>query len=248
MSCSSRGVPLLYVEPEELEYRSGQLTSSGIRIDMVAFAGWDLLINARKRLGKVLKAIADGVVDVFAGLSRGLLASYKVVFELLSNPEYRELYPPEVAEALARHVPWTRVLREMATTHDGAAVDLLPFVADNRERLVIKPAGGGGGGNVTIGRDVTADAWTAAIRQGSTQNWIVQQLATPERQHFPVADAAGHVAEHELNCELTPYVWNGQRIEGALCRVSSGSVLHDLGDRPIGISNGIETATWIVDR
>jgi hypothetical protein len=247
MYSAARGCPVLYVEPEELEYRDGKLTASGIRVDMVAFVSWELVINERKRLVKVLKAIADRAVEVFAGLSRGLLASYKVVFELLSSPEYRGMFSPEVAAALARHVPWTRVLRERTTDHAGATVDLLGFVAEHRARLVIKPSGGGGGANVTIGRDTGDEAWAQAIQRGASQGWIVQELAVAERQRFPVVDLAGTIEHHELACEYTPYVWNGARVEGVLCRVVAGAVIHDLGDRPIGIANGVETATWIID-
>ncbi|CAN5374197.1 hypothetical protein BH11MYX1_BH11MYX1_02280 [soil metagenome] len=247
MYSSSRGCPVLYVDPEELDYRDGRLSASGIAIDLVVFVNWELLINGKKRLVKVLKAIGDGAVGVVGGLSRGLLASYKVVFELLSSPAYRELFTPDQVAALARHVPWTRLLRDVATEVEGVQLELLPFVAANRERLVIKPSGGGGGGNITIGRDVTAEAWTAAIQRGLAQGWIVQALASPERQRFPVATRDG-ITSQELHCEYSPYVWNGHRIEGVLCRVVAGSVLFDLADRPIGIANGIETATWIVDR
>jgi len=213
----------------------------------VAFVNWELVINARKRLVKILKAVAERAVEVFAGLSRGLLASYKVVFELLSSPEYRDMFSQEEAAALARHVPWTRVLRERKTDHTGAVVDLLPFVAANRERLVIKPSGGGGGGNIVIGRDISEQAWAQAIQRGVSQNWIVQELAVAQRQRFPVVDPHGRIEHHELACEYTPYVWNAARIEGVLCRVVAGSVIHDLGDRAIGIANGVETATWIID-
>jgi hypothetical protein len=252
MYCSARGCPVLYVEPEELDYRDGKLTASGIQVDLVAFVSWELVINARKRLVKVMKAIAERAVEVFAGLSRGLLSSYKVVFELLSSPEYRGMFAPDIAEALARHVPWTRVLGERTTDHAGGAVDLLPFVAANRERLVIKPAGGGGGANIAIGRDTSDEAWAQAIRRGVSQHWIVQELAVAERQRFPVVslggELGGRIAHHELTCEYSPYVWNAARVEGVLCRVVAGAVVSDLGDRPIGIANGVETATWIVDR
>ena len=246
MYSSARGCPVLYVEPEELDYRDGKLTASGIQVDIVAFVNWELVINARKRLVKILKAVAEGAATVFAGLSRGLLASYKVVFELLSSPAYRDMFSQEEAAALARHVPWTRALRERTTDHAGTTVDLLPFVAANRERLVIKPSGGGGGGNVTIGRDTGDEAWAQAIQRGVSQNWIVQELAVAQRQRFPVVDLRGRIEHHELTCEYTPYVWNAARSEGVLCRVVAGSVIHDLGDRAIGIANGVETATWII--
>ncbi|HEX2687365.1 MAG TPA: hypothetical protein VHN14_12150 [Kofleriaceae bacterium] len=246
MYSSARGCPVLYVEPEELEYRDGKLTASGIQVDIVAFVNWEFVINAKKRLVKILKAIAEHAVEVFAGLSRGLLSSYKVVFELLSSPEYRDMFSPEVAAALARHVPWTRLLRERNTDHAGATVDLLPFVAANREHLVIKPSGGGGGANVTIGRDTSDEAWAQAIQRGVAQHWIVQELAVAHRQRFPVVDLGGRIEHHELACEYTPYVWNGARVEGLLCRVVAGSVISDPGDRAIGIANGVETATWII--
>jgi hypothetical protein len=248
MYASARGCPVLYVDPEELEYRDGKLTSSGIQIDLVAFVNWELLINAKKRLVKILKAIGDGSVGVFAGLSRGLLASYKVVFELLSSPEYHGLFTADQLAALARHVAWTRVLRERTTEFEGASIDLLPWVAANRERLVIKPSGGGGGANIHIGKHLDDAAWTAAIHKGVAQHWIVQQLAVPERQRFPIASLDGTITTHELNCEYSPYVWNGARADGLLCRVVAGSVLFDLADRPIGISNGVETPTWIVGK
>jgi len=251
MYSSARGCPVVYVEPEELDYRDGKLTASGIQVDLVAFVTWELVINQRKRLVKILKAIADRAVAVFAGLSRGLLSSYKVVFELLSSPAYRDLFSPEMVEALARHVPWTRVLGERKTDRGGATVDLLPFVAANRERLVIKPSGGGGGANITIGRDTGDEAWAQAIQRGVSQHWIVQELAVPARQRFPVVelgDRGGRIEQHELSCEHSPYVWNGAHVEGVLGRVVAGPVIHDLGDRPIGLSNGVETATWIIDR
>jgi hypothetical protein len=248
MYSSARGCPVLYVEPEELDYRDGKLTASGIQIDIVAFVSWELVINARKRLVKIMKAVAERAVEVFAGLSRGLLASYKVVFELLSSPEYRDMFSQDEAAALARHVPWTRMLRERETDHAGTAVDLLPFVAANRVRLVIKPSGGGGGGNIVIGRETSEQAWAQAIQRGASQSWIVQELAVAQRQRFPVVDRHGRIEHHQLACEYTPYVWNAARIEGVLCRVVAGSVIHDLGDRAIGIANGVETATWIIDR
>jgi len=245
---SARGCPVMFVDPEELDYRAGRLTANGIAVDMVAFPSWDLMINARKRLVKVLKAVTDGNVEVYAGLSRGLLASYKTVFELLSSTAHHALFPAEIVAALAAHVPWTRVLYGRRTDNTGVDVDRIPFGAANRRTLVIKPAGGGGGGNIFVGKDLTDEAWAAAIQKGCAQNWIVQAYAPPHRESFPVGLVDGSVGYHDLNCEYTPYLWNGYAADGVLCRVVAGSVISDLGDRPIGISNGIETPTWIIDR
>jgi hypothetical protein len=241
MYASARGCSVLYVDPDELDYRSGSLRAAGTPVDMVAFVDWSLLINDRRRLSHVLRAISEQAVGVVGGLSRGLLSSYKFIFELLSDPEHRGMFEPDVVSALALHIPWTRVLRERTTEIDGAGVDLVPFVAAHRERFVLKPAGGGGGGNVTIGRDAGADEWSAAMRRALTQrNTIVQEHVAPERQRFPVVDAEGSVELRELNCEFSPYVWNGDEVDGAVCRAASGSVIS--AER----GNGFTTATWIV--
>jgi hypothetical protein len=248
MYSSARGCPVVYVDPEELDYRNGKVVVHGIQIDMVAFLNWDLLINARAKLKKLLAAIGDGAVDVYAGISRGLLSSYKVVFELLSSEQYRDMFSADIARVLDAHIPWTRALRERKTDRDGAILDLVPFVANNRERLVIKPAGSSGGASITIGKNVTDAEWSSTIERGLKQNWIVQELAIPARQSFPVLGPDGTVDFHDLHCELTPYVWDLSRVEGVLCRVVEGSVLFDHGNRPVGLVNGIETATWIIDR
>jgi hypothetical protein len=242
MYASARGCTVVYVDPDELEYRSGSLRAAGTPIDLVAFVGWSLLINDRRRLAQIVRAISEQAVGVVGGLSRGLLSSYKFVFELLSAPEYREMYPPEVASALASHIPWTRVLRERETELDGAAIDLVPFLSRHRERFVLKPAGGGGGGNVIVGDAVSEEEWTSALGRGLAQRTIVQERVVPERQRFALVDGEGRVEYEEMNCEFSPYVWGGDAVEGAVCRVAAGPVIS--AER----GSGITAATWIVTR
>jgi hypothetical protein len=243
MYASARGCRVLYVDPEELEYGPGGLCAEGgTVIDMVAFVDWSLLINDRSRLSQVVRAIAAGAVGVLNGLSRGLLASYKHVFELLSDPQHRGMFASEIATALTRHIPWTRIVRERKTEFRGTTVDLLPFVSARRALFVLKPAGGGGGFNVTVGHAVTDDVWNGALRRARHQPLVVQEYVAPERQRYPVVDEQGRIDDVELGCEFTPYVWNAQELDGALCRLSSGPVIS--AER----QSGMVAATWIIDR
>ena len=224
MYAAARGSTVIFVEPDELEYRQGKLQRGACPIDIVAFADWSLLINRRDRLTQIVRAIEEQAVSVLHGLSRGLLASYKSVLELVDHP----------------NVPWTRVLFERKTKRQGDTIDLMSHVAAHRDDFVIKRAGGGGGFNVTVGRAVDDAAWQHAIAQATKQPLVVQRYVAPERQRFPVRQADGDVVFQELNCELSPYVWNAQRVAGALCRASADPVV------AMQRGSGAIAGTWIV--
>lgn len=53
--------------------------------------------------------------------------------------------------AVARHVPWTRQVRDGLTRYQGQPVPLLAFAQRNRERLVLKPNDDYGGQGVLLG-------------------------------------------------------------------------------------------------
>ena len=57
------------------------------------------------------------------------------------------------------HVPWTRVVAERSTEFDGKKIDLLPWIADNREQLVLKPNDDYGGRGIVLGWTVSAEKW-----------------------------------------------------------------------------------------
>jgi hypothetical protein len=234
---AARGIPVLLADPEQLEYADGALTAAGTRIDIVAFVDWSTLLAEPDRLEPVLRAAGEGTVRVLNGLSRGLLCSYKLVFEVLSAPDYASLFPSDVATALARHIPWTRVMRERKTEIGGQAIDLIPYVIDHRERFVIKPAGGAAGRGVTLGSRATTAEWAAAVKRAIGQQMVVQEIVVPDRRVFPIADSDGRITFEELVCEVSPHVWAGDQVDGALCRVGSNDVLGD--ERGSG-------ALWIV--
>lgn len=244
---AARGCDVLFADPEALEYTpsasGGELRLAGAKISMVALASWSPVLSDRKRFSAVLRAIGDRAVGVVNGWSRGLLCSYKTIFELLSDPAYESMFDSATSAALRRHIPWTRVLRERTTEFRGRKIDLLQFVAEHREQFVIKPAGGTSSIGVLVGYDTKPGTWADAIRANRSQTQVVQEYVAPERQQFPVLEPDGSVGFADLNCEISPHVWNSERIEGVLCRPSRGSVIDD--DRGLG---GAPTATWLLRR
>src|SRR5205814_10194015 len=82
---------------------------------------------------------------------RAKLLHKKMSFALLSDDRYGHLYTPSQRAAIAKHIPWTRKVREGHTTHAGKVVDLADFVIANRGTLVLKPNDEYGGKGVVLG-------------------------------------------------------------------------------------------------
>src|SRR5260221_6801415 len=54
-------------------------------------------------------------------------------------------------ELIRKHVPWTRVVADVRTSHYGTPVELLAFLRSERTNLVLKPSDEYGGTGVTVG-------------------------------------------------------------------------------------------------
>src|SRR5205823_3143137 len=90
-----------------------------------------------RQLSAMLRAHLDGAVTVVNSF-RAKLLHKKMSLALLSDDRYARLYTAPQRATIAKHVPWTRKVREGHTTYGGKVVDLADFVIANRDRLVLK--------------------------------------------------------------------------------------------------------------
>jgi uncharacterized circularly permuted ATP-grasp superfamily protein len=77
-------------------------------------------------------------------------------------------------------VLWTRVVGHRKTTlPTGETGDLLEFVRQEREWLVLKPSRGYGGDGVLLGQTVSDGEWLSALEAALADEelWVVQRLA-----------------------------------------------------------------------
>lgn len=242
-SDDGRGCRVLEGTLDEFRYEGGRLFVERDRsapIDVLVLS-WDDLFEWAGTNNAVFDALRDGAVRALCGVSRGLLAGYKHTFELLSNPEYASFYEPEVAAALAKHVPWTRVLRNGKASYRGKTVDLLPFVADNRERWVLKPSGGSRGLGVVLGWRCTDAVWRQELKRAATQQYVVQERVLGSVEAFPVSSPSGNGFVLENNsptCE--PFIWSGTTVAEAIVRLST------TGNHTLG-GGGAEVPLWVLD-
>jgi uncharacterized circularly permuted ATP-grasp superfamily protein len=192
--------------------------------------------EAAKPLVDAYKAHHVCVVNSF----RDKLLHKKSIFALLSDPRYTHYFTEAERTLINTHIPWTRCVVEGYSTYKGARIDLVPFILDNRERLVLKPNDEYGGKGVIIGWETTAANWKAALNEALTTPYVVQERVVVERERFPVWEE-GRLVWADLAVDLDPFIF-GTEVTGALSRLSASSLLNVTAGR------ASTTPTFLVER
>jgi hypothetical protein len=219
------GVPAEVGAPDELDYAGGRLTLRGAPVSIVykRVLGTELL----ERCGldhPLVRSLRDGAA-LMANPFRCKLLHKKAIFALLSDERHAALFEPEERAAIAAHIPWTRRLADRRTTHEGREIDLLPWAAAHRDRLVLKPNDEYGGEGVVLGWEVDAATWTAALAAGLDRPTVVQERVNLAVEPFPLFDGRRAVVEDRL-VDLDPFCYEGRRVHGILTRLSAGGLLN----------------------
>jgi uncharacterized circularly permuted ATP-grasp superfamily protein len=219
----SRGVPTVICAPEDLTYSRGTLRAKGHRIDLVYRRVLTSELLAKDEVSRPLvRAYLEGAVTVVNSF-RAKLLHKKMSLALLSDERYAALYTPPQRAAIARHIPWTRKVREGQTKHDGKVVDLTEFVLANRDRLVLKPNDEYGGKGVVLGWTIGQHEWEQSYLAALASSYVVQERVSVPRYPFPVILDRMHFLD--LSIDHDPYLFWG-KVSGTLARVSSSALLN----------------------
>ena len=243
-SDDGRGAIVFEATLDEFSFEGGRLfveRESRVPVDILVMVWDDVIDWASKKKNPLVEALRAGAVRPLTGASRGILCGYKHTFELLTNPDYASMFEPEILAATARHVPWTRTLRNAKTMYKGEVIDLLPYAAETRERWILKPSGGSQGVGVVLGYQCTDDAWRQSLRRALPQKYILQERVMTGTESFPFTSKSGDgFVIEQTNPTFEPFVWRGTTPADGLSRLSSS------GNHTRGYG-GSETAIWIIE-
>jgi uncharacterized circularly permuted ATP-grasp superfamily protein len=217
------GIPTTICDPRDLDYRpSKQLFANGERVDMVYRR---VLINdilARESdCGALLDAYTDRAVCV-ANTLRCKIPHKKAFFAVLTDPRHAALFDRDEQALIRRHIPWTVLVEERRVSRDGESFDLIPYLRNRRDTLVIKPNDEYGGTGVTLGWETDEPAWDDAIARALRERdrgWVAQERIAVRREMFPICERGG-VVMRDMLVDLAPYVFRG-KFAGFLTRLSA---------------------------
>ena len=219
---AANGVPTIICDPRDLELSGGRLHAGDRPIDLVYRR---VLINdivARRDECAALVAAYDARAVCVANTFRCKIAHKKAFFAVLTDERWSRLFSDDERAAIRRHVPWTAIVRDERVVRDGAAIDLIPHLRNQRDRFVIKPNDEYGGTGVTLGWETTEGEWDRAIAHAVADHdraWVAQERIAVRREPFPVCSEGGFDMRDML-VDFAPYIFRG-KVAGYLTRLSA---------------------------
>ena len=227
------GLPTVICTPDDLAYHDGTLfvtsasTNKPLPVTIVykrVLTSEFLMHYGDEALSHPLvQAYNDGKI-VMVNNFRAKLLHKKSIFALLTNERLQGNFTAEEREAVQKHVPWTRLVREEETQYQGDKLNLLQFARANRERLLIKPNDEYGGKGITIGWESTPDEWDAALTAALETPSVVQERVQIAYEDYPaIVDDKLVIAQRLVDSD--PFMF-GTEVEGSLCRLSTVTLLN----------------------
>lgn len=237
---SSQGLTCVLADPGELDYRNGRLYAGGTAVDLVYKRILLHELVQREGLGHpLIRAGREGAALLINGFRCKLLHK-KASLAVLSDERNQGLFDAEQRQAIAEHVPWTRVLTERRTLHAGQDVDLIPFVLRSRERMVLKPNDEYGGAGVVLGWERDDAGWQRAVQAAIEDGSIVQERIELPTLPYPSL-ANGELVYGQRIADTAPFAFDGAFVDGCLTRVSTDQLVN------VTAGGGSTMATFLVE-
>jgi len=217
-----QGYATTIADPRDVELREGKLYHGDFKIDLVYRR-----VLTTELLDKIdeCRAFVDAYrsgAAVFVNSFRTKYVHKKMLFGVLTDERHQHYFSPAEQEVIRSSIPWTRKIEDARTTHDGEEVDLLEFVREQRDTLVLKPNDDYGGHGIFIGWESDSGAWDNAIQGALKGDYLAQERVTTSREIFPYVDESG-VQMIEQLLDLDPLLFFG-KVAGAFTRLSSSSL------------------------
>ena len=220
------GIEARIVDPREVEYRDGKLMAGDYHITLIYKR---VLISELIERGgldhPVVRAVRDRAVCMVNSFRCKILFK-KASLAVLSDERNAAMFAPGQLAAVKKHIPWTRVVEPRTTTGpDGAAIDLVPWAAANKDRLVLKPNDDYGGKGIVLGWTVEQRAWDDALQTALALPYVVQQKVRLPSEAFPSFEGNSlQVIDRML--DTNPYVAFGAYMHGCLTRISTDPLVN----------------------
>lgn len=236
----ANGLETVIADPRDAELVNGRLVLCGGPVDVIYKRV--LISELVERCGRdhaVIRAVQSGAVCMVNPFRCKILHK-KASLAVLSDERNATLFSDAERDAIHDHIPWTRMVTERTTTHDGRVVDLVPFILSQRERLVLKPNDEYGGKGIVLGWNVDDTAWERAVRAALAEPYVVQERVPIPSERYPSL-ADGRLVFADRILDTNPYACHGSYVEGCLSRLSTAALVN------VTAGGGSQVPTFLVE-
>src|SRR6266545_1607082 len=225
------GVEAVICSPDELAYTDGrlyaQVDGGSVPIDLVykRVLTSEFLMRYGDEVFEhpLVRAYAAGKICMVNSF-RAKLLHKKSIFALLTDDDLQDRFTADERDAIARHVPWTRLVRAGQTTYRGAQIDLLDFARKNQERLLLKPNDEYGGKGIVIGWETDAGEWARALAEALQSPFVLQERVEIAYEDYPsMVDGRLQIGRRLVDTD--PFLF-GTEVDGSLTRLSTVTLLN----------------------
>jgi hypothetical protein len=226
------------VSPEQLEYRNGVLRSGSFDIDLmyrrISVQEFLIRFDLSHPLVQAYRDHAVCLVNSF----RSEMTHKKALFGLLTDESLTAKFPAAERRAIKDHVTWTRLVAPGKTTYHERPIDLMEFIHQHREKLVLKPNDDYSEQQSFAGSEMDQQAWERAVRQAQRSPYVVQEKVEPVLSTFPMM-TYGHLEYREMQVDVHPQAFLG-KVSGCASWLSAGAGGYS--------SSGGMAPTFIIDQ
>jgi hypothetical protein len=236
----SQGLECVIADPGEAEYRGGRLYVEGGPVDLIYKR---VLISELVGRGGLDHPVVRAVRERAACMVnpfRCKILHKKASLAVLSDERNADCFDDSEREAIDTHIPWTRVVEERRTRHGTDEVDLLPYIAERKNNLVLKPNDEYGGTGIVLGWEADDATWRKAVTTALAEPSVVQERVAIPIEPYPVM-VNGQVRFEDRILDTAPFIYHGSYMDGCLTRLSTESLVN------VTAGGGSSVATFVVE-
>ncbi len=235
------GIACRITTPAALVHHDGALCDAdGTRIDLVYKRVLLHELVGRHGLEHPLLTAALAGDVVMVNPPQGKPLHKKAALAVLTDERHADRFPAAQREAVRRFVPWTRIVEERHTQVNGRRIDLLPWAAEHRETLVLKPNDDYGGQGIVLGWEVDAAAWRQALAEACTRPTVLQHRIALPTESFPAVHE-GRLVFGDRIVDTAPFCWHNAWMDGLLTRISTETLVN------VTAGGGSTVPTFVVE-
>jgi hypothetical protein len=208
------GIRAILADPRDLRLKGKEIYCRDTNIDII-YRDSELqeLIDIERK-GHSMAVLKQAFVNnqVISSIAGEL--DHKSGFEIFSSEEFSRFFTGKEKALFKKYIPWTRILKERKTTDSAnRAIELIPYVLKNKNKLVLKPNRAYGGKGILIGKLTEKKAWSECVQKALAKpgDYVAQGLVNIHKESYPLFKSRKKI-EFDTFYAVSGFVVNRRRI------------------------------------